>query len=196
VIDFHRGCSRHRPALIDFVDHGEVRDETHAALGHLDRCDRCREAIEATVLTITALRRYGSSLEDEGPSVDAWPRLASRIAAWRPRPAVKSPLVGLAMSLGMVVALVLPFRLGSNELAAAGGSIGPSGPAAATGATEPDAIRAADQAASGTQSRSNPIEVDDETRTVATPHVVNGDIRVTVKEVPQSELASRLARPI
>lgn len=196
MIELRRGCSRYRSALVDFVDHAEVRPETEAALRHLDRCVRCTEAIESTVLAITALRRYGASLEAEGPSVEAWPRLEMRIATWRPRPVAMSPLAGLALSLGMVVALVLPFRLGVSDLGAAGGSAGPLDPNGSAAVSKPDAIRAADRAASDPESRSNPIESQDATHTIATTQVVDGDVRVTVKEVSQSEPASRLARPI
>ena len=114
MIDLTRSCSRHRTALFDFVDHGEVRPETAAALAHLDRCSRCTEDVESTMLTITALRRMGDEASDVEPPPDAWPRLRIRIQAWRRRPAVMSPLAGLAMSFAIVAVLVLPVHLGAT----------------------------------------------------------------------------------
>lgn len=114
MIDFGRGCSRHRPVLIDFVDRGEVRPETAAALAHLDRCTRCIEVVEGTMLTITALRRLGDEAGSQEPRADAWPRLRIRIEGWRRRPAVMSPLAGVAMSFAIVAVLVLPVRIGGT----------------------------------------------------------------------------------
>jgi hypothetical protein len=196
VIDFGRRCSRHRRALVDFVDRGDVGPATAAALAHLDRCDRCTEAIESTVLTITALRRFGESLDAAGPSPDAWPRLAERITSWRRRPVAMSPLTGLAMSVAVVFAVVLPFQLGPTDLGGAAGSGGPSVTSRPGTPSDFDAIRAAQRAAPDPQSRSIPIVVDGGTQTVTTHQVVGEDVRVMTKEVNQSEPASRLARPI
>jgi hypothetical protein len=109
-----RGCTRHRPVLIDFVDRGEVRAETAAALGHLDRCTRCTEIVESTMLTITALRRMGDEAAGAEPEADAWPRLRIRIQGWRKRPVTMSPLAGLAMSFAIVAVLVLPVNRGGS----------------------------------------------------------------------------------
>jgi hypothetical protein len=117
VIEMTRSCHRHRPLLVDFVDHGEVGPETAAALAHLDRCDRCTEAIESTMLAITALRRFGDSTREEEPRADAWPRLRARLQSVGPgRPRVMSPLAGIAMSFAIVAVLVLPFRLTNGTL--------------------------------------------------------------------------------
>jgi len=118
VIDLGRSCTRYRPLLVDFVDRGEVSPETGAALAHLDRCGRCTEAIESTMLTITAIRRLGDDAATVEPSADAWPRLRVRITRWRRRPALMSPLAGMAMSVAMVALLAMPFRLaGGGPLA-------------------------------------------------------------------------------
>lgn len=119
MIDLTRGCSRHRPVLIDFVDRGEVRPETGAALAHLDRCTTCTEIVETTMLTITALRRMGDDVATAEPPADSWPRLRIRIEGWRRRPVVMSPLAGVAMSFAIVAVLVLPIRVG-------GAPVGPS----------------------------------------------------------------------
>jgi hypothetical protein len=111
VIDLGRSCSRHRPTLLDFVDHGEVGDRTAAALAHLDRCRRCTDAVQDALLTITALRRLSEDAAAREPSPDAWPRLRLRIESWPRRPAIASPLLGVAMSFGIVAVLALPFRL-------------------------------------------------------------------------------------
>ena len=194
MIDLGRSCSRHRPALIDFVDHGEVRAETSAALAHLDRCDRCLEAIESTVLTIVAVRRYAASLDGIDASPDAWPRLAARVTNWRRRPALMSPVTGLAMSVAMVVALILPFRLGPTELAGASGSAQPTRTVLTD--TQSDAIRPASRAAPVRTSGTIETAVGPATMSRGEAQVVIDDIRVTVKEVSLSEPAWRLARPI
>jgi len=116
VIDLGRGCSRLRPLLVDFIDRGEVGPQTAAALGHLDRCDHCTEAIESTMLTIMALRRIGDDAASVEPAADAWPRLRIRIERWRGRPKVMSPLAGIAMSFAIVAVLVLPIRFGGSLL--------------------------------------------------------------------------------
>jgi hypothetical protein len=134
VIDLGRGCSRFRPILIDFVDRGEVRPETGAALAHLDRCTRCTEIIESTMLTITALRRMGDDAADAEPGADAWPRLRVRIQGWRRRPISMSPLAGIAMSFAIVAVLVLPVR-GSGSLL---GPVATPADEAALGATIAD----------------------------------------------------------
>ncbi len=111
MIDFGRACSRHRAALLDFVDRGEVGTGTSAALAHLDRCRRCTDLVQDALLTITALRRLAEDAAGREPSPDAWPRLRVRIEAWPRRPALASPLLGVAMSFAIVTALALPFRL-------------------------------------------------------------------------------------
>jgi hypothetical protein len=117
VIQLSSSCDRHRPLLVDFVDRGEVHPETPAALAHLDRCDRCTDAIESTVLTITALRRLGAAAVGAEPGVDAWPRLRARIERRQARrSAVMSPLTGIAMSFAIVALFVVPFQLGGGML--------------------------------------------------------------------------------
>ena len=114
MIELTRGCSRYRPVLIDFIDRHEVGRDTRAALAHLDRCTRCTEVVESTMLTITALRRMGDETATMEPAPDAWPRLRVRIQGWRRRPVTMSPLAGIAMSFAIVAVLVLPIRSGSS----------------------------------------------------------------------------------
>jgi hypothetical protein len=132
VIDLKRTCSRFRPILTDFVDRAEVGPDTAAALAHLDRCMRCTEMLESTILTITALRRIGDEASGVEPSSDAWPRLRVRIKAWRRRPAIMSPLAGLAMSFAIVAVLVLPVRLGETLIGPVAGSAASAGDSGAT----------------------------------------------------------------
>ena len=129
MIDLSRSCSRYRLTLIDFVDHGEVGPQTSAALAHLDRCTRCTEVVESTILTITALRRMGDEASGLEPPPDSWPRLRVRIQGWRRRPAVMSPLAGVAMSFAIVAVLVLPVRLGGTLIGPVGGSFDDRGSA-------------------------------------------------------------------
>jgi hypothetical protein len=113
VIDLTRSCSRYRLTLIDFIDHGEVRPETADALAHLDRCTRCTEVVESTILTITALRRMGDEASTLEPPPDSWPRLRVRIQGWHRRPAVMSPLAGTLIG---PVATPLDQRSPASEL--------------------------------------------------------------------------------
>ena len=113
MIDLGRSCSRYRSVLVDFVDRGEISDGTGRALAHLERCGRCRDAIESTALAITALRRLGDDLQAVEPPPDAWPRLHARITTRRPM--VMSPMAGAAMSVAIVAMLALPFRLAGGN---------------------------------------------------------------------------------
>jgi len=114
VIQFGSACARHRPALVDFVDHAEIGTATAAALRHLDGCTRCTADLEAIVQTITVLRRIGDEAGWLEPASDAWPRLRDRLTRWRPAPwRVMSPVAGMAMSLALVAVLV-PLGLGST----------------------------------------------------------------------------------
>lgn len=113
MIELRGPCDRHRSALLDFVDRGEIVPGTAKALAHLDRCSRCTEELESTVLAITALRRIGDELDRAEPAADAWPRLRVRLEAFKPkRWAVMSPSAGLVMSVALVAVLVAPLRLG------------------------------------------------------------------------------------
>jgi hypothetical protein len=112
VIDVRRSCTRYRPVLVDFVDRGELGPSTGVALAHLDRCGRCTEAIESTMLTITALRRLGEEATAVQPAADAWPRLQARIAA---QPAARNtlvyPMARAVLTIGLAGLLVTPIHL-------------------------------------------------------------------------------------
>lgn len=115
MIEFRGACARHRGALLDFVDHGEIVPGTAAALAHLERCDRCTDELESTVLAITALRRYGDELARAEPSPEAWPRLRARLESLRPaRWAIMSPSAGMVMSVALVAVLVAPISIGTS----------------------------------------------------------------------------------
>ncbi len=106
-------CRRHRPALIDFLDRGEIGPSTGDALAHLDRCDQCTADLESTMLTITALRRLGDEAAVMEPAADAWPRLRARIGGWRQvRWSFASPRVGTVMSALVVALIVGPLQFG------------------------------------------------------------------------------------
>jgi hypothetical protein len=112
VIDLGRSCARHRPLLIDFVDRGEIRPGTSAALAHLDGCSRCIDVIESTMLTITALRRLGDEVAAIEPRADAWPRLRARLSSWRfDRVASSMPLARVVLTVSLAALLVVPIRL-------------------------------------------------------------------------------------
>jgi len=120
VIEFRGACARHRAALLDFVDHGEIVAGTAPALAHLERCGRCTDELESTVLAITALRRFGDELARAEPSPEAWPRLRARIETLRPaRWAIMSPSAGMVMSIALVAVLVAPFRVATPATSSA-----------------------------------------------------------------------------
>ena len=120
MIEFRGACARHRAALLDFVDHGEIVAGTAPALAHLERCERCTDELESTVLAITALRRFGDELARAEPSPEAWPRLRARIENLRPaRWAIMSPSAGMVMSIALVAVLVAPFRVGTSTASSA-----------------------------------------------------------------------------
>jgi len=115
VIDLRGTCGRHRGALLDFVDRGEIEPGTAQALAHLERCGRCSDELESAVLTITALRRYGDDLGRFEPAPDAWPRLRARLDGLKPaRWAIMSPSAGMVVSVALVAVLVAPLRIGTT----------------------------------------------------------------------------------
>lgn len=115
MIEFRGACARHRSALLDFVDRGEIAPGTAPALAHLERCGRCTDELESTVLAITALRRYGDELARAEPSPEAWPRLRAHLETLRPaRWAVMSPSAGMVMSVALVAVLIAPLRFGTS----------------------------------------------------------------------------------
>jgi hypothetical protein len=132
VIDFSGRCRRYRPALLDFVDRGEITPTTGQALAHLDRCQACTDQLETTVMAITALRRIGDDAARAEPRADAWPRLRARLDRWRPlRWAIMSPTTGTAMSLAIVALLVVPLRFGGMTQPTNGYGAVPAGDSAA-----------------------------------------------------------------
>lgn len=180
MIDLTRGCSRHRRVLIDFLDHGEVGPATGAALAHLDRCAGCTESIESTMLTITALRRLGDEASAVQPRSDAWPRLRVRIQAWRRRPAIMSPLAGIAMSFAIVAVLVLPVRLGGTLIGPVSSEPAIADPAAdAHDRAIEDAYISTVHAAAGVVGQ-GPVSI-------AFPHIYPDNYHPTRKEVGPAE---------
>jgi hypothetical protein len=194
VIDLGRSCSRYRPLLVDFVDRGEVGPETGAALAHLDRCGRCTEAIESTMLTITALRRLSDEAGALEPSAEAWPRLRLRITRWRRRSAIMSPVAGLAVSVAMVAVLVLPFRLTATTSVDSSTRFEPPRPALLSGASAstisvavaPSARRFAEAAGP-----SDPVR----TEIRSTPRVSPDGAPYVQKEVPSAPSTRPWTRP-
>jgi hypothetical protein len=194
VIDFGRACARHRPVLVDFVDRAEVRPETAAALRHLDECARCTDAVESTLLAITALRRLADDVELAEPRTDAWPRLRARITGLRRRPAVMSPLAGVAMSFAIVGVLVLPFRLGADRFDE------PTAPPAAPDARAVTAERIIESAYVASSRRLAPAPPDDAASSSASSGRVTSNIPAEIwqvrKEVHSAKPTGRPAEPI
>lgn len=192
MIDLGRGCTRFRPVLIDFVDRGEVRPETGAALAHLDRCPRCTEIIESTMLTITALRRIGDEAAAAEPGADAWPRLRVRIQGWHKRPLTMSPLAGIAMSFAIVAVLVLPVGVGESLIGPVATPVSEAG----AGLTIADR-RIEDAYLASLRQRPLPGEAGAPTGWLgADPRPLPDDIRPPRKEVSPAEPTGRPPRAI
>jgi hypothetical protein len=105
-------CRRHRAALVDFVDRGEIEPRTRAALAHLEVCRTCEIDLERTAQAITALRRLGLEAAMTEPSPDAWPRLRARVSS----PSVGglrwgSGLGATVVGAALVAAIGLPIAL-------------------------------------------------------------------------------------
>jgi ribosomal protein L18E len=114
TLPWNTPCATHRSALHDFVDHRAGYDpgagrEVKAALDHLERCSDCERELAATALVIAALRRLADDVRTAEPSPDSWQQLVTRLDRRRSRRAIlSSPLAGLALSAGFVVAIIAP----------------------------------------------------------------------------------------
>jgi hypothetical protein len=104
-------CRIHRPVLLDFVDRGEVAPSAAPAMAHLERCHRCTRELEATVRTITAMRRLGAEAALVEPSPDAWSHLRAQLersrAATRRTSWLWRVRLGSMMASALIVALVV-----------------------------------------------------------------------------------------
>src|ERR1044071_7765339 len=121
-------CRRHRAALLDFVDHGQIGPSTAEALAHLEGCDPCTEMLDSTVLTIAALRRLGREAARVEPPADSWPRLPARLGTLRQsRISIVSPLGGMVMTVALAALLVAPLPLGRGPAGSDSESAGPNG---------------------------------------------------------------------
>jgi hypothetical protein len=131
-------CRRHRAALVDFVDRGEIEPRTRAALAHLEVCRTCEVDLERTAQAITALRRIGLEAAMAEPSPDAWPRLRARVTS--------PPVGGLRWGSGLgatVVGAALVAAIGLPiALRQAGGlGVSPSTGLGVFGAPVSDSVR-------------------------------------------------------
>ncbi|HEX5013973.1 MAG TPA: hypothetical protein VFV72_07400 [Candidatus Limnocylindrales bacterium] len=194
MIELRGPCDRHRPALLDFVDRGEIAPGTAKALAHLDRCSRCTEELESTMLAITALRRIGDEVANIEPAPDAWPRLRARLETFRPRRwAIISPSAGLVMSVALVAVLVAPLRLGgANNLIAT-----PSPPSAAELAADSRARRIEAAYIASVRQGTLPVSAPAASRPTATfLRRYPDDIRPERKEVSPADPVGRLSEAI
>jgi hypothetical protein len=109
-------CRRHRPVLVDFVDHGERTAATPAALDHLAICRACERELTEVALTVAALRRAGTAwrnLPVPEPGPEEVRATAAGIAALA-SPRRRSPWAwrlhvgALVTSAGLAALLVAP----------------------------------------------------------------------------------------
>lgn len=108
-------CRRHRPTLMDLVDHGERSAETPAALDHLAVCHACAQELTEIALTVAALRRTGSEVRAAPVPVihetDVRRLAAPRRTSWSWRLQLGSLLTGAAIAAVVVAPWV---RVGSQ----------------------------------------------------------------------------------
>ncbi len=108
-------CARHRTALLE-VAAGRPLDASLAnAVDHAGRCRACEDELAAATLLMIGLGRLRGEAGRAEPPPNAWMDLRERI---RPGPSLpwlrRSPMGGLLMSLGLVVALVGPLAMSSG----------------------------------------------------------------------------------
>jgi hypothetical protein len=113
VTPFRRAsdCFRVQSALVELLDDplGEGLDPDSRA--HLESCPACRDEITAAMLTSRRLRQTFTMTGTPTPDADAWPRLRDRVLRARAIARVgraASPVLGLALSTGLAVALMVP----------------------------------------------------------------------------------------
>jgi anti-sigma-K factor RskA len=138
-------CDQAKERLDDYVD-GTLREaELHEVEMHLATCAACADEerrLRAFLARVAALRAEVS------PARDLWPGIASRIAAVRPRAAVRTfprawwtPAAGLAAAAAVVVALgATLLRVGSPSAREGSKGIGVAQEAAWT--TDPTLLAA------------------------------------------------------
>ena len=192
MIELRRTCRRHRAALLDFVDHGQIGPPTADALAHLEVCDACMAMLGSTVLAIAALRRLGDEAGRAEPSLDSWPRLRTRLIARHPsRVSIASPLGGMVMTIALAAVLVAPLRLSHGPATDQVGSsveTSDAGSPALIAVYSSSARRGTDGSNSPDSSRSRPgIQ----------PRLIypDGDGRPADKEVPSNRPTVRPAEP-
>jgi hypothetical protein len=115
VITGAGACRRHRPVLVDLVDHGERGPATPAALDHLAACRPCERELTELALTVAALRRAGAAyrrLPAAEGSPSAAPVVVATVSATRrdrrPGRSWAFHLGGLIASAGLAALLVAP----------------------------------------------------------------------------------------
>ena len=191
MIEMFRTCRRHRAALLDFVDHGQIGPPTADALAHLEGCDSCTEMLDSTVLAIAALRRLGDDAARIEPPLDSWPRLRVRLTARRPgRVAIVSPLGGMVMTIALAALLVAPLRLSRSAATdLVGGSADSSDPTSSA-----VTVIYSSSARRGTDGSNSPDVP--KSRVGIQPKFINPDgSRPAEKEVPSSRSTVRPAEP-
>jgi predicted anti-sigma-YlaC factor YlaD len=106
-------CARHRPPLVDWVEHRLEGPLTPSALDHLERCRRCEQELTEIAQTVIALRRLAARAAAVEPRADGWPDLRARLEPSRRRPqAAGRSRWGLAGSiLGPAIVAVLALRI-------------------------------------------------------------------------------------
>jgi anti-sigma factor RsiW len=110
VIATDMACRRHRPVLVDLVDHGERGPATPAALDHLATCRPCERELTELALTIAALRRAGAAYRRLPVAEVALQAVPDVVASVTRRHAGHRSfhLGGLVASAGIAALLVAP----------------------------------------------------------------------------------------
>ena len=106
-------CARHRPTLIDWVEHRLEGPLTPSAFDHLDRCRRCELELTEIAQTVIALHRLAARAAMLEPRTDGWRDLRARLepAARRRQSAGRSRWGLIGSMLGPAVVAVLALRI-------------------------------------------------------------------------------------
>ncbi len=119
-------CAIHRPRLAELVDEralgGTQADDaaTTAALDHLWACAECQHEIADLLLVVAGLQRLGGTVNRLEPPPGGWRRLSRRLAAPRPRGALRLRVAGLVVVPILAALLVAPALVRDLGTSAAG----------------------------------------------------------------------------
>jgi hypothetical protein len=134
-------CARHRPALLDWVEHRVEGPLTPPAFDHLERCRRCEEELTDIAQTVIALRRLAARAAALEPRADGWRHLRERLDPPRRQPRLvlraRWGLIGSMFAPAIVAVLALRIAVPGAPVGAMLLDDGLAGPSSSIGAPRP-----------------------------------------------------------